>query len=421
MIFRRRYFSVCMEALREQAGSMELYRYRNQKKMRRGLSTGTCAAAAAKAAMEKLVRDRFETKVFVRLPGGEQAFLDVSKASDGSFFTIKDGGDDPDATSGLEIHVRAARMDFPPLEDDLNRLHMFHDPEDPRLYLTGGPGVGMVTRKGLEQDIGMYAINQVPRRMIFSSAKEVLDAAEIGYADRFLLTVSVPGGETAALKTFNPKLGIINGISILGTSGVVEPMSEQSIVDTIEVEIRQQLANGSRSMIFVPGNMGARYVEHDVLPRLGGLRLPIIQISNYVGDALDLAVSYELENVLLVGNIGKFIKLAAGIMNTHSHTADARWEIMVSHAALQGVETPRLKELRQCITTEEMLTKLLEWGSLEPVVRSLLSEIDRHLSARLGDRVPFGLKMYSERYGLLGETPGTGKILKALKHAGGTE
>lgn len=400
---------------------MELYRYHNQKKMRRGLSTGTCAAAAAKAAMEELVRGRFGTKAAVRLPGGENVSLDVEKAPDGSFFTVKDGGDDPDVTSGLEIHVRAAHIVPAPSEESLSTLHMFHDPEDPRLYLTGGPGVGMVTSRGLEQGVGMYAINKVPRRMIFASVKEVLDSAEIGNEDCFLLTVSVPGGEAAALKTFNPKLGISNGISILGTSGVVEPMSEQSIVDTIEVEIRQQTANGMKSMIFVPGNMGARYVENDVLRRLGGLRLPIIQISNYVGDALDLAVSYELENLLLAGNIGKFIKLAAGIMNTHSHTADARWEIMVSHAALQGVEVPRLKELRACITTEEMLTKLLDWGYLEPVVRSLLSEIDRHVSARLGEHVRFGLLMYSERYGCLGETPGTGKIVTLLKNAGGGE
>ncbi len=382
---------------------------KNQKLLRRGLTTGTCAAIAAKAAAEKLLLHIAEERTTVRLPGGELVSQPVfERETQDGFYTLKDAGDDPDVTHGAQI---AARAFF--LSDETNERmgarQYFTDPDFPGIRLYGGTGVGRMTKPGLKEQVGEAAINPVPRRMIFEAVFEVLERSD--YTGILGIEILVPEGERLAKHTFNPLLGIEGGISILGTTGIVEPMSEKAIVDTIEVQQQQERRLGAEELILVPGNYGERYVRED-------LRLPAavhtVQCSNFIGEALDLAVSLGFRQVLLVGNVGKLVKLAAGIMNTHSRYADGRWEIFAAHAALLGADVSQLQTLKECVTTEEMLRHLADWGLRESVMQSIFTEMERHVKRRVKE-LPVYLMMYSENYGLLAASAGTDRLLTELR------
>lgn len=386
-------------------------RHVNQKTLRCGVTTGTCAAAAAGAAMKKLLEGVEIPYMEVNTPKGVTVQIPVIYGeSAGEYcevFVKKDSGDDPDVTNGTRIGVRAERLveAFP--SDRLERA--FRDEKYQGLYLDGGTGVGRVTKSGLEQSVGQAAINKVPREMIFSQAEAVRKQAESREA--FLLTVLVPEGEALAKKTFNPMLGIEGGISILGTSGILEPMSEKAIVDTIETQIRQMQRNGERNLLVTPGNYGQGYVTE----KLGFSLENSVKSSNYIGETIDLAVSYGMERLLLVGNIGKLAKLGAGIMNTHSRMADGRAEILGFHLMLCGGSREQLAELSACITTEEMLKKLESWQLREAVMESLCQKIGEHVKRRAGETLQTGVMIFSENYGFLGQTAGTEEVLSAWK------
>ena len=436
---------------------MNEFVFKNQKKLRCGLTTGTCAAACAQAAMLRLLTGQVRSEVTVRLPESRKRSLDsiaaaqlheeiadnranrgtqqnsdgrsplqqagsaesdsrsfdqrvtlaVYPTADGGFATRKDAGDDPDVTNGTEIRAYIQVCERVP-----SRAFMS---TDGRLYLTGGEGVGRVTKPGLEQAIGQSAINRVPRQMIFDAVQQVLDAfEEDACTTRYLITISVPAGAELAQRTFNPMLGIEGGISILGTTGIVEPMSEAAIVATIETSIRQVLAmedgdigRSARRILAVPGNYGQRYVEQQL-----GLRgVPVVEVSNYIGEAIDLAVSYGATDFLLVGNVGKLVKLAAGIMNTHSRVADGRWEIFAAHLALCGGTRAQVAAMREATTTEEMLTRLEEMGLRALVMASIMGEIEAHMAHRIRGQMNFGVIVYSERFGRVGKTAGAARLL----------
>lgn len=386
-------------------------RHVNQKTLRCGVTTGTCAAAAAGAAMKKLLEGIEIPYMEVNTPKGVTVQIPVIYGeSTGEYcevFVKKDSGDDPDVTNGTRIGVRAERLAEAFPSDRLERA--FRDEKYQGLYLDGGTGVGRVTKSGLEQSVGQAAINKVPREMIFSQAEAVRKQAESREA--FLLTVLVPEGEALAKKTFNPMLGIEGGISILGTSGILEPMSEKAIVDTIETQIRQMQRNGERNLLVTPGNYGQGYVTE----KLGFSLENSVKSSNYIGETIDLAVSYGMERLLLVGNIGKLAKLGAGIMNTHSRMADGRAEILGFHLMLCGGSREQLAELSACITTEEMLKKLESWQLREAVMESLCQKIGEHVKRRAGETLQTGVMIFSENYGFLGQTAGTEEVLSAWK------
>lgn len=386
-------------------------RHVNQKTLRCGVTTGTCAAAAAGAAMKKLLEGIEIPYMEVNTPKGVTVQIPVIYGeSAGEYcevFVKKDSGDDPDVTNGTRIGVRAERLAEAFPSDRLERA--FRDEKYQGLYLDGGTGVGRVTKSGLEQSVGQAAINKVPREMIFSQAEAVRKQAESREA--FLLTVLVPEGEALAKKTFNPMLGIEGGISILGTSGILEPMSEKAIVDTIETQIRQMQRNGERNLLVTPGNYGQGYVTE----KLGFSLENSVKSSNYIGETIDLAVSYGMERLLLVGNIGKLAKLGAGIMNTHSRMADGRAEILGFHLMLCGGSREQLAELSACITTEEMLKKLESWQLREAVMESLCQKIGEHVKRRAGETLQTGVMIFSENYGFLGQTAGTEEVLSVWK------
>lgn len=564
------------EAETDRMRDMNEFVFKNQKKLRCGLTTGTCAAACAQAAMLRLLTGQVRSEVTVRLPESRKRVqVDVAAAklhaeiadnranrgtqqdrdrrsplqrvgsaesdsrpfdqrvgsvnsdlrsseqlvtlavyptADGGFATRKDAGDDPDVTNGTEIRACIQVCKRVPSRAFVSA--------DGRLYLTGGVGVGRVTKPGLEQAVGQSAINRVPRQMIFDAVQQVLDAFEDDEKRRtegctpsfemgnklkhvdgkpdaeyirskclnegkeksersekpcYLITISVPAGAELAQRTFNPMLGIEGGISILGTTGIVEPMSEAAIVATIETSIRQVLAmedaaasetetlrkeevsadqktetseewtaaaeeaarqlqsaaahgeqtestgswrkndgdigRSSRRILAVPGNYGQRYVEQQL-----GLRgVPVVEVSNYIGEAIDLAVSYGATDFLLVGNVGKLVKLAAGIMNTHSRVADGRWEIFAAHLALCGGTRAQVAAMREATTTEEMLTRLEEMGLRAPVMASIMGEIEAHMAHRIRGQMNFGVIVYSERFGRVGETAGAARLLEGFQ------
>ena len=317
--------------------------------------------------------------------------MENPRLEDGMAFcsVTKDGGDDIDATHGLPITAAATRQ---PGEE---------------ITLRGGEGVGRVTKPGLDQPVGEWAINSVPRRMIYEAVDSVRKALD--EPGGLLVTISVPGGREATRKTFNPHLGVEGGISILGTSGIVEPMSVQALVDTMALELRQAAAGGARRLVLTPGNYGLDFLKGGTLSLPG--RIPVVRCSNFVGEALDSARLEGFREVLLVGHIGKFVKLAGGIFNTHSRWADGRAELFCAHAALYGADRETAQALMDSATADRCLEILAEKHLREPVLSSLLSAIQRHLDRRAGEDLQTGAVLFSNQYGLLGMTRGAKEIL----------
>lgn len=374
---------------------LDQFVYKNNKKMRMGYTTGSCAAAAAKAAAWMLLHGKSLSEVRLMTPKGIPLQLEVLEpkfTKDSASCGIqKDAGDDPDVTDGLRIYATVSRSDIP------------------GITLDGGKGVGRVTRVGLEQAVGDAAINKVPRQMIREGVEEI--CREAGYTGGLSVIISIPGGEELAKKTFNPRLGIVGGISILGTSGIVEPMSEQALIDTIRVDIKMQLAGGRKYLVLVPGNYGLDFLEDyepEILKRS-------VKYSNFLGEAIDAAVEFGAKGVLLVGHIGKLVKLAAGIMNTHSRNADARMEILTAHAAVLGGDPETAGRLMNCITTDEALEILKEKGLLEPVMERLMERMEFYIDHRNGKSLERGILTFSLEQGVLGESSDVRRLISCIQ------
>lgn len=384
---------------------MEEYVIKNQKKLRLGITTGTCSAAAAQAAAMQLLLGVENHAVTLRTPKGMTVSVPVylleSDSRKASYKVVKDSGDDPDVTNGTDVCVTVEYVKQRVREQtdgSRDRSCAFTSESFPYLTLDGGIGIGRVMKGGLEQAVGQAAINRVPRQMIFAAVADVCEKANV--CEPLHITVWMPEGETLAKRTFNPKLGIEGGLSVLGTSGILEPMSEQAIVATIETEIRQLHAVGEEKVLVTPGNYGQAYASEYL-----GLDLAkSVKSSNYIGDTIDLAISYGMKDFLLVGNIGKLVKLAAGIFNTHSKVADGRGEIFAVHAAMAGAEAKVVQEIYDCINTDRMLDVVEREGLREAVMQSILAAIEKHVAGRIGDAMRFGVIVFSEKYGYLGQT-----------------
>lgn len=395
---------------------MEEYVIKNQKKLRLGITTGTCSAAAAQAAAMQLLLDVESHAVTLRTPKGMTVSVPVylleSDSRKASYKVVKDSGDDPDVTNGTDVCVTVEFVKQRVCEQkdgSQDRSCAFTSESFPYLTLDGGIGIGRVTKEGLEQAVGQAAINHVPRQMIFAAVADVCEKANV--CEPLHITVWMPEGETLAKRTFNPKLGIEGGLSILGTSGILEPMSEQAIVATIETEIRQLHAVGEEKVLVTPGNYGQAYASEYL-----GLDLAkSVKSSNYIGDTIDLAISYGMKDFLLVGNIGKLVKLAAGIFNTHSKVADGRGEIFAVHAAMAGAGANVVQEIYNCINTDRMLDVVEREGLREAVMQSILAAIEKHVAGRVGDTMRFGVIVFSEKYGYLGQTSDADKVLDVFR------
>ena len=376
---------------------MEQFVYKNHKKLRYGYTTGSCAAAASKAAAAMLLSGKEISYVELHTPKGidlRLEVLDISREDNAVSCAIqKDGGDDPDVTNGILIYAKVSR----------------EPADEAQIIIDGGIGVGRVTKPGLEQPVGAAAINKVPRQMIRENLEAVCE--QYHYHGKLSVVISIPSGVELAAKTFNPRLGIVGGISVLGTSGIVEPMSEQALIDTIRVEMRQKLANGMEYLLVVPGNYGI-----DFLDQYGhGLQLEdAVKCSNFVGEALDAAVEFGAKGVLLVGHIGKFVKLAGGIMNTHSHNADARMEFLTVHAALLGAPVELLQKMMECVTTDDALKYLKEADLMEPVMERIMEKMEFYVNQRAQHQLELGVITFSNVFGILGQTKNVPDLVKKI-------
>ena len=373
---------------------MEEYIIQGGKRLRLGYTTGTCAAAAAKAAAWMLLTGKERQTITLTVPKGislELAICDIHRGEDYVSCAVeKDSGDDPDVTRGTLIYARVALC---PHEG---------------ITIDGGTGVGRVTRRGLDQPVGAAAINSVPREMIRKNLEEVCCLAD--YSGGLSVVISAPDGERLAQKTFNPRLGIMGGISILGTSGIVEPMSERALVDTIRVELAQRRAEGRDYVLLTPGNYGSDYIRQD----LGIDPALAVQISNYIGDALDICKELGFRGALLIGHIGKLVKLAGGMFNTHSQYEDCRMEILASHAGAAGLSAEKIEELLSCVACDDALRLLKEAGVCEAVLSRLTRKIAENLSRR-GGELAVGAVLFSKEYGHLGETDNARSLLERFK------
>lgn len=369
--------------------------------MRYGFTTGSCAAAAAKAAAYMLLTGRRKHEITITTPKGilYHAKIEEIRCTEYSVRCAvrKDGGDDPDITTGTLIFAEVSVQE------------KVKEQGEPRIFITGGEGVGTVTRPGLDQPVGSAAINHVPREMITREVEEV--CALTDYAGSLLVEISVQGGEELAQKTFNPRLGIVGGISILGTTGIVEPMSSQALLDTIHVELKQKREEGYRFAAISPGNYGLEYMK-----RAYGFDLErSVKCSNFIGKTMDMAGELGFEAVLLTGHIGKLVKLSGGIMDTHSREADARMELLMAAAYRAGCVPDTLGKILDCLVTEEALSYIAKDGCLAAAMAVLMEKILFYLRKRVKENLRVECILYANGYGELARSDGAVELLEQIR------
>lgn len=352
--------------------------------LKKGYTTGTCAAAAAKAAAKMLLTGAVVLKETIKLPSGERISFNIDDAkieeNHSSCAVKKYSGDDPDITDGIMIYAAIRKIDS-------------------GIKIDGGEGVGRVTKSGLDQPVGNAAINTVPRQMIRNAVVEICDKYD--YDGGVEIVISVPRGEEIAKKTFNPRLGIKGGISILGTSGIVEPMSEKALLDTVFLEMKTRREAGDEKVILVPGNYGEEFARNEF-----GIT-NTVQCSNYIGDAIDYASDLGFSEILIISHMGKLVKLGSGIMNTHSKYADGRMETLALCAALAGVRD--FEKILDCVTADESYEIIRDTET----INILMDRIDMYLKRRTDLKI--GAVMFSRKYGIVGKTKGAYDILGDIK------
>jgi len=368
------------------------YIYHGREKLKCGYTTGTCAAIASKASAEMLVSGKEVHSVRIMTPKGieaESEILDIDINNDYVSCAVKKySGDDPDVTNGILIYAKAERTES-------------------GIEVTGGEGIGTVTAKGLDQPCGEYAINSVPRKMITQEVEEILEYYSCGFGIR--ITISVPEGIKIAEKTYNPRMGIKGGISIIGTSGIVEPMSSKALIDTFRLEMRSMRAEGRKNLLLTIGNYGECFLEK-IIPGVKS-----VKCSNFIGEAIESALEYNFESILIVGHIGKLVKLGAGIMNTHSSQADGRLEVLITCGVIAGADTSILKKVSECVTVDEALEIFAGIGILERVSAILINKIQYYLDLKVKKSIPTGAVVFSNKYGIIGKTPNADAITDKIR------
>lgn len=361
---------------------MDVFRNINGKLLRCGYTTGSCAAAAAKGAAEMLLSQSPVGAVSLDTPKGLPLSLMLEDcaftASQASCAVRKDAGDDPDVTSGILVYATVRKT------------------PGKGVTIDGGEGVGRVTKPGLDQPIGAAAINSTPRRMITQAVESVCHTH--GYKGGMEVIISIPEGEALASRTFNPRMGIQGGISILGTSGIVEPMSSQALVDTITLELRQLAATGQQHLLLSPGNYGRDFARDK-------LDLDVthcVSCANFIGDAIDAAVGCGFRHILLIGHIGKLVKLGIGQTNTHSASGDGRMETLLACALPHTDDIALLRAIADCATTDAALELLQAAGIKDAVMATLGARIEDTLRRRVPCDVTVGYLMFTNRADLGG-------------------
>lgn len=371
------------------------YRIVDGKKLRRGYTTGSCAAAASKAAALMLMTKKEIQSVCLMTPKGIELTLEIKdiviSENVVSCGVQKDGGDDPDVTNGIMIYSTVEKI------------------AENEITIDGAYGIGKVTKQGLDQPVGNAAINSIPRKMIKAELSVVKD--DHNYLGGFQAVINAPQGVEVAKRTFNSRLGIIGGISILGTSGIVEPMSDNAIIDTIKTEINVHQAQGEEYLLITPGNYGKDYLTsaYDFSDEQS------VKCSNFIGVALEYAAEMGFKGVLLVGHAGKFVKLAGGLFNTHSRFGDCRGEIMAANAALVGANNHVLQEILNAATVDEMLYQLEKVGIKNQVMEKIMDKIYTLTNARVYGKIQVEAVIYTQKFGYISSTNGAKDMAQIIK------
>lgn len=382
---------------------MEEYVYIDGKKYRRGYTTGSCAAAASKAATHMLLTKNKIEIINIDTPKGIPLSLKVHNVSICSSYAEcsieKDGGDDIDATHTMHIYAKAEFIDRVEAED---------------IVVGGGIGVGVVTKKGLSVEVGKAAINPVPMRMIHTEVRKVIGddlRSIVGEGKSLKITIFAPEGVEIAKKTFNPRLGIVGGISILGTTGIVEPMSEDGWKKSLSIELQMKKEQGLDKIILVPGNHGEQFIKE----KLGIDMKYVVRTSNFIGYMLKEAQRMGYKKILMAGHIGKYIKISAGIFNTHSKVADARSEILVSNLAMMKAPYEFLEQINECVTAEgavELIDKSEYKDIYNTISNKCKSKIDQYL---LDEEIDVEVMMFKMDKTLLGKSDDADSLVEVFR------
>lgn len=367
---------------------MESYVYIEGKKYKRGYTTGTCAVAGATAAMKILLGEVDISEIEVVTPKGIKLTLPLENIEIGNDYAVvsvrKDGGDDIDVTHGLEIRTKVTWK------------------SEKGIKIDGGVGVGRVTQRGLNIPVGEAAINETPRRCIAESLELLLENESRGV----LVEVSVPEGEEAAKKTFNPRLGIRGGISIIGTSGIVEPMSEEGWKNSLLAELKMRREQGAKEVFLVPGNHGERFAREEGIDERF-----VIRTSNFIGFMLREAALLGFEKVILAGHVGKLVKVASGIFHTHSHIADARMETLMAHLALMDAPVELQREVYSSLTTEAAEESIVKYG-FEEVYKHVAESAAKRARQHVRDEMQVEVILFSMDGRILGASSNAFEMVK---------
>lgn len=390
-----------------------------KKRLRSGFTTGTCGAAAAMAAARALLGKEREETVSLMTPGGREAVFDVLWEQENrdvwgeSCAVRKDAGDDPDVTNGTLVYACVSFAEEVEKKEGEQAFSFVYrnQEEEPELFLAGGKGVGRVRKKGLKCPVGYPAVNPVPQQMIFDAVRSV--CREFDCRLPLYITISIPEGEKLALKTFNPRLGIEGGISVLGTTGIVNPMSEEALLETIRLEIRVQAVGNSRLLAVAPGNYGEAFLREEL-----GLSMDaFVRCSNFIGNTFQMLKEEGIKEVLFAGHLGKLIKVAGGVMNTHSKYGDRRMEILsdCGREALgdEGWEKELKDRILSMNTTDEAADFLAKEGILSSVMAVVTGRIQAVLERKFQIRTE--VIVFSGSAGILGMTKGAREFAKRLK------
>lgn len=393
--------------------------------VRIGFTTGSCAAAAAKAGTYMLLTGMEKKTITIETPKGipyHARLVEINREETKvRCAVIKDGGSDPDVTTGCHVFAEVTYLGAIKCAGEANLGQNVKScgasaetnamGQGAWVEIDGGAGVGRVTLPGLDQPVGNAAINHVPREMITKEVREVCELLD--YHGGIKVVISVPEGEELAAKTFNPRLGIVGGISILGTSGIVEPMSTKALLDTIRVELNQKKALGQSIVAVSPGNYGLEFMKKTYDYDLE----KSVKCSNYIGDTIDVARELGFSGMLLTGHIGKLIKVSGGMMNTHSKEGDCRMELMAAAGLKAGCSADAARAILEGSVTEEGVRILLEEGKLEAAMAYVMERVLFFLRKRAGEDFRMECMIYANQYGLLAKSEGAEDMLRELKEA----
>jgi cobalt-precorrin-5B (C1)-methyltransferase len=371
------------------------------------ISSGDCVAACARAAAANLIfKIGYENITINHSNGASRTYMvnrvdEHCNKSESEYMTTMEGGMPPDIRERANIHVKVSKIRD--VREVSSNVHI--DIRYGNLFLQGGEGIGTATidRPGIKK--GEALIEADCRRLIFDAVADVCEASD--GAQLLMITVSCPEGMMIAAKQAAGQNGFAGGITIMGSYGHIPPVHMRDISNSIDAQIRAQTQQGVKSILVSPGDYCAAQIA-------GSLHVDLktsINCYNFPGQAIDQAVQEHVENLLLVGNAGKLVKLAAGIMNTNSTASDARKEIFAAHTALVGGTALQAKTLMGCVTVDEMLSFLDNWGLRDRVMQSIMSEIDQSVRRRCAGRLRFGVALFSQQFGLLGVTSDTKNVL----------